>query len=398
MKSYIVTISKLSLALFFWTYLISKIFIFDIDILLLKAIDPGLLSYLKFKFFFFMGSVTLGWIFLDKKTFRNLILYSLFFPFILFFWILPRFLYRQKSWNLLIGVIDGVTSMYGSFKYNFIFNTLFLISFFTTLWSSDRLVLATSSIFLLVLIFSAYVRRIYLVFKPTNLFSFARSVFSKTILSTKETFNLQKDLQLIERSEMNPFQLKSWTECLQSTVFFNQVLIFAARKLRVYQKSGFNIVAYMALIFFLILMTVLGFCAVNIAVFKIQPEAFGYSVLPTFFTFFYYSFNNLVFNSINEITPISSYSQTILMLEQVTVFFLLANVGSLFFSFRSQRYEDELNDIIKDIEKESSKLETRILEDFNLATIDDAVEELVKLKSTSAELIKAISKGNKSNI
>jgi hypothetical protein len=140
----------------------------------------------------------------------------------------------------------------------------------------------------------------------------------------------------------------------------------------------------------LVILTIFSFGAVNYALFKIDTAFFNYTVTPTFFTFFYYSFNNLLFNQIPEIMPILPSSQTVNMAESLFALFLVAIFISLLFSVRSQKHADELNEIIKGIEHHGKDMESFIRNEYKINSFDDAIIELEKLKSGVVKLIYAI--------
>lgn len=386
---------KYLMPILIWTYVLVKLFVFDIDNFLLEAIDPRLLVVVKFKFLIFIAIISILLIKVKSMTLLKEVTYLIFFPILVFVWFIPKMLYEAGNLNLVIGFIDGFSSMFVSFKYNFITFTFFAISFVSIFTFQNKIVLYASALIVTVLIFAAYVRRMYFVFRPTSLFSFAKKAFTSINKHTAATYVLQDELKSISVPNMNEVQLKKWIETLQNSVLYNRAFLFAARKLRSYQQSGLNLVAYMVMIFTLVALTVLSFSAINYALYTADTSSFNVANTPSFFTFFYYSFNNFVFNSITEIIPTGKISQIALMVEQFFVAFLLANIASLIFSFRSQKSTEELEEIIKDMERESEKIESIIKSDYNLPTIEDAILELEKAKSGSISIIIALTNGLK---
>lgn len=383
------------LPVLFWIYAFVKLFIFDIDNFLLDAIDSRLLFLVRFKFLIIIAIISILLIKVKSMTLIKEVSYLIFFPFLVFFWFIPKILYKTGNLNLVIGFIDGFSSMFVSFKYNFITFSLFTISIVSIFTFQHKVVLYVSALIITILIFAAYIRRMYFVFRPTSLFTFAKKAFTSINKHTATTYVLQDELKSIAVPSMNEVQLKKWIETLQNSVLYNRAFLFAARKLRSYQQSGLNLIAYMVMIFTLIALTVISFSVINYALYIADSSSFTATNAPSFFTFFYYSFNNFVFNSISEIIPSSKTTQVALMVEQFFVAFLLANIASLIFSFRSQKSTEELEEIIKDMEKESEKIESIIKTDYNLPTIEDAILELEKAKSGSISIIIALTNGIK---
>ena len=144
------------------------------------------------------------------------------------------------------------------------------------------------------------------------------------------------------------------------------------------------------------MLAIVSFAAINLALYKIDPGLFDVSIPQAgFFIFFYYSFNNLLFNSIREITPILPISQAVSMLEFFLAFFLVVIFVSIILSVRGQRYSEELNQAIDRIEKEGAAMESFIRSEYSVGGIDDAIHELERVKASFISFIFKISKSLK---
>ena len=190
-------------------------------------------------------------------------------------------------------------------------------------------------------------------------------------------------------------QLKSRTSKLEMTVLFNRVCLFSAKRLREYQNSAYSIVPAILSILTLVLATTISFAAANFALFKIDPAFYEAKPDPNFFTFFYYSFNNLLFNSIREISPISAQAQVMSMLESFFALFLITIFVSLALSVRNQRASDELGAAIDSIEADGRHMEVFIKNEYRVSSIDDAMAELERLEAGLARLLSYITQGIK---
>jgi hypothetical protein len=102
---------------------------------------------------------------------------------------------------------------------------------------------------------------------------------------------------------------------------------------------------------------------------------------PSFFTFFYYSFNNLFFNQIREISPVAPVSQIMSMAESFSTLFLITIFVSLAISVRNQRASEELGEAIESIETDGRHIETFIRDEYRFSTIDDAMAELQRAQA-----------------
>jgi hypothetical protein len=119
----------------------------------------------------------------------------------------------------------------------------------------------------------------------------------------------------------------------------------------------------------------------------------GQTSSPSLFTFFYYSFNTFLFNSIKELVPTSMVSQAASMLEGFLALFLIGLFISLVLPFRTQRYTTELTEAIRTIESEGASIENFIRSEYKVATVDAAILHLQKLEANLTSLLLFLSEG-----
>ena len=256
------------------------------------------------------------------------------------------------------------------------------------LWLANGIILA--------LLLLAYVHRFVLVFRPSGIFQAHINLFSGVREHGKKQFILDEGIKILPVASLDKGQLEKRTTNLQMSVLFNRACLFTARRLRDYQNSGVSTISGILTILLLILLTSVSFAAINLALYKIDPGLFDVSISQVgFFIFFYYSFNNLLLNSIKEITPIMPLSQAASMAESFLAFFLVAIFVSIIFSVRGMRYSEELNQAIDRIEKEGADMESFIRTEYSVGGIDDAIHELEQVKASFISFIFKISKNIK---
>lgn len=385
--SYFINAIRETLAILFWTYILIKLFAFDIDVFLMSKFLPEYVWLLNLKFFILIGGIALIWLVTKNKYILSWSLYVFFYPAITFLWKIPFFIFKQRSWILAFAFINSIISFFKSIKYNFITFALFLVSLSIIFSFSNEKLLWPASAIILVFLLITYIYRFVLVFKPSSIFQVYIKIFSGIRKRGVSVFALDESIKNLPVESLDQKQMETWTANLQMSVLFNRVCLFAAKKLRDYQNSGLNVISYVLTILVLIVLTVFSFAAINYGLFKIDSGLFSYSATPNFFTFFYYSFNNLLFNSIREITPILPISQTVSMIEYFLALFLVVIFVSLVFSVRSQRHTEELNELIKEIAGQGKDMEGFIKDEYKINSIDDAMVELEKLKAGMIKFI-----------
>jgi len=380
------------IAISFWFYVFVKLFIFDIDRLVLNKFVPGFEWILNLKFFILIGIVAIVWLFTKNKHILIWFFYIIFYPIIVLFWKIPYFIFKQKSWVLAFALLNALISFFKSIKFNFIATAFFLISIVAILIFSSPLVLWLSVLSIFTILSIMYINQFFLVFRPSSIFQVHLKIFSGIRRRGTASFALDDEIKNLPVEKLNEKQLEKWTMNLQLSVLFNRLCLFTAKKLRDYQKSRLNIISYVVTLLLLVIITITTFGTIFYGLYKINASFFNLKVEPTFFIFFYYSFNKLLFNAISEVMPIMTISQVTAMVESFFALFLIAIFVSLLISVRSKRYSDELNKVIKEIEKEGESMESFINNEYKIKSIREAISELERLKAGLVNFIYQITK------
>jgi hypothetical protein len=251
------------LAILFWVYVITKVFVFDIDIFLVANLSPNYTWLINYKFFILIGILAIILLVTKNRHILAWSLFILFYPVILFFWRIPVLVFRKKSWNLVFALIDSVVSLFKSFKVTFIVTAFYLISVVVILAASHMILLWVSLIVLLVIHFWAYIQKIIQVFKPSGVYQAYSKVFSffgdfvrfRPAPAASATVLSEKELEL-PLEDMDEKQIQKWTTGVQWLALFNRVCLFGAKNIKAYQNSRFNIISSVFGILILVLYTV----------------------------------------------------------------------------------------------------------------------------------------------
>ncbi|MCK5641890.1 MAG: hypothetical protein KAJ19_13890 [Gammaproteobacteria bacterium] len=379
-------------AVLFWLYTFFKLFVFDIDLYLVDKFFPNYIWLLSFKFFIIIGVIATVWLVTKNKYILIWTLYILFYPFIIFLFKLPYFIFKQKSWVLAFALINAVISFFKSIKYNFITSAIYLIALCIIIKFNNTFLLWFSVIALLVILVATYLHRFIQIFKPSTIFQ----IYSKMVTMLRQAPNklfppLEDELKNLPTKEMDNQQLEKWTQNLQTSILFHRGCYFIAKKLKDYQNSKYNIITYVINWLLLIFITVLTFSAINYGLFKINNDLFNITVEPGFFYFFYYSFNYILFNTIEIITPIAPLSQVSIMIEEFLALVLVVIFVTLLFSVKSDKHSNEINEAIDSIKKQAKKMEGFIEKEYKLP-IEQAIKELEKIKGGAIKIIYQLSK------
>jgi hypothetical protein len=379
-----------TIAISFWIYAICKLFIFDIDVATIRYVNPHYLWIAEYKFLLILVTLSIVILVIKNKYLLVGFLYVLFYPTIAVFWRLPRFAFKKGKWLLLFAVINTVISTFRSIKYKFIAFTVFVLSTFVILNFTNQTLLTVSIIGLLGGVAFAYSRMSLLVFRPSSIFQIYSKIIRKcpdfvvNSLSDKEIRNLP-----VER--LSESQIGQRRTSLQTVVIGNRLLLFLSKRLKEYQDSKLNAVAYAFNLVLLLAFTVISYAVISYGLYKLDSQQYALGGPPTFFLFLYYSFHVFLFNGIGEVVPIALYSQMLSMSEQFCAIILLFILIVLFFSVKSEKYKEELTRTIRETEAGGRALNDIIRSNYRM-TQAEALEEIRRLQSNFIRLIDWLSR------
>jgi hypothetical protein len=111
-------------ALIIWVLVVTKLFVYDVDLLLVRRIG-WLQRFYPYKFFFIIAVVALVWLILGGKYARKIILFIAAYPIILL-WRLVVIAF--KNWATLLLFAPALESMVRTFKWRFILSSFAILA------------------------------------------------------------------------------------------------------------------------------------------------------------------------------------------------------------------------------------------------------------------------------
>lgn len=382
-NKFIVEIFKNIIAILFWIYVISKLFFFDIDHFIMGKLFPRYEGLLDFKFFILMGVLAVIWLFTRNKNIILWSLYILLFPFIVFLWKFPFLVFKNQSWNLAFAVISFLLSVFISLKYKFILTTLFLISAVLIITFSINIIVLSAAFVIFVILIMVYFHQSVAIFKSSSVIKFYFALLAK--LDERKGLSLlelDEDIKKLPINKLNEKQLEKRTTNLQNAVLYNRILLFFASKLKDYRNNKINYVFYILNIIILVVITIISFSLINHALFKYNTDFFSYNELPNFFAFFAYTFSNIIpTSSISSIVAELPLSKIVSMVTSMSGFYIAGIFIALMLSVKSEKNEDQLTEVITGFEEQGAVFEDFIYDEYKINGIEDALQELDKVKS-----------------
>jgi hypothetical protein len=370
----------------FWLYALAKLFVFDFDVYVVQTYAPTLHWLLQLRFIILVALAGLSFLLFKKSIVIGAVFYIAFFPLVVLFWKLPILMFRQKSWTLAFALANSGIHFFKNIKQLAITSALFFVSATTILVSTNIYLIASSGGLLLILITVSFVKSLASVFRRSDLpgiYALILNAWREAILKKEP---ISERIHVFAPDQLSTEDRKIWSSALETRVLFNRACLFIARRFRAYQQSRLNVASGVFTSLTLLTMTVISFAFINMAAFAVTPAAYA-THGPTLFDFFHYSFKTFVFGSTKEVEAIAPISEILNMVENFFALFLGVIFASLVISVRSQRHSEELDQVIRIIEKQGKTMEIQIAREYKIKTIDDALSELER---ASAGMIKVL--------
>jgi len=384
------------LAVVFWTYCFVNIAIVNTDGKFVSYLPPKMTWIVNYKFIIMLVLACLSWLALGTLRFLLLFNYILFFPIVITFytiWYVGKRALHSRSWIFVFAVVQSAISVLYNLKLKFAMFTLLIVCAFYILVGNSPQIIICAAVALLALILIAYFRGFVAAISPANMFRLIKEYFNKDEDVRFKAFRLDDEIRNTPVTELSPLQIEKWNNVLGNSVIYNRALLFYARTMRDYQRSNLPFIPGLITIFRLLSLTVFGFTLINFAAYKFDKSNYMVSSEAGIFKFFYYSFNALILNGIDDIKPIKIMSQSIFMTQAMLSFFLVAILISLFLSYRTQRASSDLDDAIKVAEREAATMEDYLQREFRLVSINRAIDHLKQAEFNLLSFIHWLSRG-----
>jgi hypothetical protein len=366
-------------AVLFWLYAIIKIFVFDVDVYLVSFAIPDLVWVLNYKLLIFLGLILIAMLLTRSFDLGFAVVYIALYPFVILFWKLPRFVWKQQSWLFAFAILNTIIGLFRSFKRDFISATLFLISAVLILTTANHYILYASSLVILALIVLAYVLAFARAFKPSAVFQTYRKVFP--VIRKSDFLKTDASVRNLPVETMTTKQLELRTNGLQNMVLYNRACLLISKKLRDYQRSGANVASYILSVVGLFLFVVISFALIDYALYKINHDLFQFTYSKeSLFAFIYYSAGSM-FYAANGLVPAEPFSQLAQLIQFFFALLLVVILITVIFSLSNERYSAELEEVIVSVEREGRDAEALLLSEFSLESIDSAIEALQKAQA-----------------
>lgn len=351
----------------FWIFLFIKAFVYDLDLLIIRSL-PVLRPLYPYKFFFFLGLLSVAWIVLRTKRFLKTIGYILVYPLVVLLWKIPKLLFR--NWALLIIFAPAIESVLFTVKWRFTFGSLAILAGLGILLVNEHGFLIVLMSILMLYLFVHYVLRIRVAFRPTAVFADVTKVVT-SMWRHSVTIYKRKDDQAQSSTESQGAEYeKKRVENLKQLYLSSLMWEFLAKKLNETVSSRRTDLYFIVAVLYSFLLTVLIFGFEYYALSKVDPGNFQMRPQSSIWSFILFSFNVILTTEFSRITPISDIALSLATLELFAgVITLIFFVYVLLTSSR-ERYREDLRNLVLGLTQSSKEIERFLEKSLNMRLID----------------------------
>lgn len=367
-----------AMALAFWAYLITKVFIADWDVHILNQLAPNLAWLLNFRLLGFIAAALLIIRLAGTKLGVIWLAYIFAWPIIILAWRVPRLAFRRSRWNGIVGLAHIATeSVYSAKSAAVSLGTLILALLFS--FMGYRVTSYVAAAVIGILIFLVLGRFARAIFVPGR-FMKAQIIFIAKLKPTIVSSNHEALLPLLRSgAQLTPAQSDQFIANASSALMVSRATLFWAHCLNEYRRSSALIIFRVLSITWAFAETVLGFTLISMFLYDADQTQFTTTRSPSFVAFLHYAVVGMYSGDSEVIKPVGDLALAVTS-SQVLVG-TLGLVGILFtlvLSYRYTRDEESAAKAIKEIRASSQRLEQEFKESFD-TTPNAAIERLQQL-------------------
>lgn len=358
----------------FWIYVVSRLFLGDVDSYFMRSYLPALGWLVDYRFLVLLFGVLLVCMVI-RKHYLLALLYITFFPLIVILWKLPGNLYKGRNWNLAFGVLHVLTAGLYNFRYTVAFLAFGSLAAVLAVAGDNRGTLGTACLVSLSLLCVGLYRAIRYAIGPARFLKSQKELIDRFAKSGFVEHNVKADdLRNAASERFDKAQVDTFLQRASMSVIYHRAMYFWAYRIDEYRRSSAAIVFSAISIVWLLAMMIFGFTIANYGLYRFDSAQYVYGARPDMIKFLYYSFSSLYFSEIYDLIPRGTGALLLQILARFcgTVLFPILIV-TLILSYRQSRDDRVAQDVINAIRSRGEELNNRIRAEFDMAADDVAM-------------------------
>lgn len=342
----------------FWSFVVVKLFIGDLDRAIFAVIAPQAVWILDFRWLLVLVLAALLLLLFKSRKLGLSLAYVVGFPLVLLCWKLPKFLIKKRS-SLLVVALAGVVASIGSRTRPFtVALAIACLSGFMIYSREVPWVIAGISGMALTLVWWLSITTIDLL--RSTAFIRAQKKFINWALERKFLDKLPAPVM------PDRVTIKSWTtedakkyrDSAGYRVLLAHTLQFWAACLDDYRKGPsvviLNVIAALSLTF----QIVLAFAFINQGVYTLGPSQFSVTATPDWWTFVYYSAAGTYFGEVSVLAPLGVLAIIAKLLNGILGVVVAGTVIiSIVLNYRSVRADTDTDGVVRALNRTAAEVE-----------------------------------------
>lgn len=273
-------------ALSVWTYSFLKLFVLDIDRVILGRFLPSAMWLADFRFLVLLFIAGTVGVFFWRLRMVLVLLYIAFYPFIVVFWRIPQAIRRMRlhrNWTLWIVALQTTLAGARNLRFLLVASTLGPLAAVVTLLSSNPYLLGVAGVTMMSLLLAtavgvarASLRRSWFMRAQRTALDTLATFTTKAVVRWRADVQARRPGELLTQQQVQEVAMSIWTGAIA-----NRALYFWADKLEQYQRSSVTLVMNFTWYVALFLLSVFTLGLVNLALLKVEPAQFTFETSPS---------------------------------------------------------------------------------------------------------------------
>lgn len=368
-----------------WAYAVLKLFVFDVDRQIVKAIAPSETWIVDYRIFAVPIVLAIIGIFLWRVLALLFIAYVILFPFIIILWKVPWFIAKRRSWTLVMVSANVVSNAIRNIRYMAVSKSIWILCAGIILLLDGDVIVTFAAVCLMMLLTWSVYRATINAFQSNWFLRVQQSVIRRLMESGifRSSWTItEKDLPA-GSDEQDVVLTKEQAETLagkiQAGAVVNRALYFWAYHLQDYKRTQSTLIMNSFAYAWLFIGSAFTFGLVNLALLKVDSSQFGFNSYPSNIAMIAYGMSTLFWSSVGDISADGDLAFLLVILAGLFgPLFLAVVVLNFLLTMRRERDESDLSDTIETLRDHARQHEAEFRADLRVS-IAEAVDRLNRL-------------------
>jgi hypothetical protein len=340
-----------ALGILFWSYVLLKIFVYDVDRAALDAFAPDATWILGYRLILIVAAATLIASLLWRLETIVTVSYVLLFPFVVVIWKIPRAITKRRSWTLAIASLNFAAVFARNLRYYLVSKGLLLIAAFFILTTSFQPILVVCGLIITGLLVWSYTRVITDTFQASWFLRIQSAGIQRIMSSSviKSLFTVEQSL-LDKGTDLTSTEVNGLVGKVQIAAVVNRALYSWAYRLQQYKQFQVNVLFNGLAYFLLFVQTVFTFGLLNLALLKVDASQFQYEEYPSTIAMFLYGMSSVFLADGAGVAGVGDAALLLRILAGLFGFPFLGVVAvNVLFTWRREREDTTLDDTVANL-------------------------------------------------